>query len=68
MTGSFCEHFQKAGWKVSIPEKECLVCPLRNEVGNCIQDIIDDKGLEMGTEISEIWRVFYEQKQTKGRD
>jgi len=59
-----CTHFNRTGIKSSI-EKECLVCPLRNENGDCIQDIIDDKGAEMGAGIAEIWRVFYESKNTK---
>ena len=61
-----CPHFKKTGIKPkSSLEKDCSVCPLRNENGDCIQDIIDDKGAEMGAGIAEIWRVFYESKNTK---
>lgn len=56
-----CPHFKKTGLK-SKPEKECLICPLRNEKGDCIKDIMDDRSLEMEQEISEIWRIFYKNK------
>ncbi len=56
-----CEHFKKTGIKgKNTPEQECGICPLRNKTGECIKDIMDDKSLEIETEISEIWRRFYE--------
>ena len=64
---TFCEHFARTKIKLPAkhsPEQECRICPLRNDTGNCIKDIMDDKGLEIETEISEIWRRFYEDKST----
>ena len=66
-----CQHFAKTG--LTPPrggmEKMCLVCPLRNEGGDCIQDIMDDMGDEVGHKavvagykIAEIWRKFDERK------
>ena len=46
-------------------ESECQICPLRNKNGDCIKDIIDNYGLGIETEISEIWRCFFESKNTK---
>ncbi len=58
-----CEHFKKTGIKGKHTlEQECKICPLRNAKGECIKDIMDDKGLEIETEISEIWRKFYKRE------
>ena len=60
----YCEHFKKTGIKLGThnPEDECRICPLRNKKGDCIKDIMDDKGLEMEAEISGIWQRFYKEK------
>ncbi len=66
-----CPHFSKTGLKPPRggQEKMCRACPLRNEKGNCIQDLIDDMGEQVGNEISEaqseiaaIWRKWNDRK------
>lgn len=61
-----CEYFKKTGIKCS-PDKECFLCPLREEkTGDCLRDIEDDAGKTVGEMVaprqSEIWRLFYEQR------
>ena len=62
-----CSHFAMTGIKLKVkhtPEEECRICPLRNEKGDCIKDIMEEKSSEMETEISEIWRCFYDRAKT----
>ena len=60
----YCEHFKKTGIELGKhkAEEECRVCPLKNKTGDCIKDILEEKGLEIETELLEIWRRFYEEK------
>ena len=61
----YCEHFARTGIKLSAKHTiadECNICPLRNKNGDCIKDIIDNYGLGIEVEISEIWRKYYEDK------
>ncbi len=58
-----CKYFKTT--KIECPpEKECLICLLRNKKGDCIKDIAEEKCLEMEEAIAEIWRLFYEQRKT----
>ena len=59
-----CRHFKRTGITASSIEEACSICPLRNEAGDCIEDIIQDKGEEMGAEIAAIWEKFYGQMAT----
>lgn len=56
-----CEYFKQTGIKCP-PEKECLLCPLRDEKGDCIKDIHEDASEKVEERTSEIWRQFYERK------
>jgi hypothetical protein len=62
-----CPYYAKTGLSALPGEMEtmCRSCPLRNERGDCIQDLIDDMGRKIGNEISEaqseiaaIWRRY----------
>ena len=53
-----CKYFKKTGIKCR-SEKECLLCPLRDEKGDCIKDIHEDASLNVEERTSEIWRKFY---------
>ncbi len=66
-----CPHYAKTGLKPPRGgvEKTCRACPLHNERGDCIQDIIDDMGEQTGDtvtqaafEVAEIWGQFNERK------
>ena len=57
-----CPYFKKTKIKCS-PEKECLLCPLRDK-GDCIKDIHEDASEMAEERTSEIWRRFYENKNT----
>ncbi len=59
MLKNICPHFKRTKLPVPEGESECSICPLRNKKGDCIKDIVEDKGLEIEQEISEIWRIFY---------
>ena len=66
-----CKHFAKT--KIKLPLRhtiadECRICPLRNKKGDCVEDITDDLGLTVKDKLDErdeIWRRFYESKNTK---
>ena len=65
-----CSHFAMTGIKLKVkhtPEEECRICPLRNEKGDCIKDIMEEKGLEMEAEVSQIWERFWRNKYAKDR-
>ena len=63
----YCEHFRKTGLKAKNLEEECRICPLRNEKGDCIKDIMEEKSSEMETEVSQIWERFWRNKYAKDR-
>ncbi len=56
-----CPYFKKTKIKCS-PEKECQLCPLRDDKGDCIKDIHEDASLMAEERTSEIWRKFYENR------
>lgn len=59
-----CKYFKKTKIKCP-PEKECLLCPLREKkTGDCIKDIHEDASEKAEERTSEIWRRFYEGKNT----
>lgn len=59
-----CEEFERTGLpRPATIEKACKICPLRNEKGDCIKDIVDDLANDLSDkaskEISLIWEAFY---------
>jgi len=60
-----CTHFAKTNIKLLKGhqiEDECKICPLRDSLGDCPVDIVDDLGEVASMKISEIWSNFYASK------
>ena len=53
-----CKFFAKTGMK-SPPDKECLVCPLREKNGDCLQDIADFENQNAQLRTSDIWSKYW---------
>ena len=62
-----CKFFLMTGISTKIvpSNKECNVCPLRNEDGDCPVDIMNDYGEHAGEKIGRIWRDFFEKRSQK---
>ena len=58
-----CKHFLRTGRARVVPfYKECKVCPLRNEDGDCPNDIMNDWSEHAGEKISKIWSDYFEKR------
>ena len=63
-----CQYFTVAGLQRPHGgmEKMCAMCSLRDETGNCIQDIIDELGDDVAALVGkaqlEIWKIVMRQK------